>query len=318
MKQNRMEWIGVLVTVVGMAAVTILPFAYEGFQNSSPDPNVSVITLTGVAASGTWTDREVTGGDYWYGRFPAARPRLRLNRPVRLRLKSADVVHTFYSPQLGIGPVEVYPGHVVEIEVTPKHGGTFGYYCTTVCGMPHFGMRGEFIVGDDTHFNADSQPPAAAEYWLTLPPPATATLVERGKWVFQHNGCFTCHGAGGKGGVPDWNYIKDTVPPLNTLAERLMLFEPEDAQAIVEALESGVPLQSLAKDPPLPRFNVFLAQYQSVRNVILNGNPPGKKNPDGPAPPLEMLSWGERIPERDIDAVIAYLLTLEPWEELED
>jgi hypothetical protein len=33
---------------------------------------------------------------------------------------------------------------------------------------------------------------------------------------------------------------------LNPLAERLMLFDPKDVHAIVEAMESGVPLEQLA------------------------------------------------------------------------
>lgn len=47
------------------------------------------------------------------------------------------------------------------------------------------------------------------------------------------------------------------MPVLNTLAERLMLFVPEDAQLIMEALEEGIPLENLAESAPIPRFNVF-------------------------------------------------------------
>lgn len=121
-----------------------------------------------------------------------------------------------------------------------------------------------------------------------------------------------CHGQEGRGGVANWNYIKDTVPALNSLAERLMLFDTEDVNAIVAEIERGHNLDSLADSPPIPRYNAFLAQYHAVRDVIHRGNPPGKKDASKSAPPLEMLAWGQRLSESDIDAIIVYLLTLKP------
>ena len=132
--------------------------------------------------------------------------------------------------------------------------------------------------------------------------------------MFRRNGCFTCHGEKGKGGVPNWNYVKDTIPPLSTLAERMLIPDKEGADAIVGAMERGADPKTLSGDPPFARYNAFLAQYQSVKDVIRKGNPPGKKDPKGLAPPLEMLAFGSRLSERDMDDLIAYLLTLEPWE----
>ena len=176
-------------------------------------------------------------------------------------------------------------------------------------------MRGKFVVRNEE--SPLSLPALASvdKYWLEPPPPPDASLVEQGQWLFRQKGCTTCHGSQAEGGITNWNYVNDTVPDLNTLAETLMLFDPEDVDAIVEAMEGGTPLEQLKESPPVPRFNVFLAQYQSVREVMRKGNPPGKKDPDGLTPPLEMLAWGEKLSESDIDALIAFLLTLQPWEE---
>lgn len=318
MNGKTAEIIAVVTTILGCAFAIVWPFFHEESSvRATAPPGAQIIMLTGVAVTGTWTQEDVNASNYWTKSFPPARPILHAGEPTFFRLKSSDVVHTFYCPGLGIGPLEVHAGHVVEVVVTPEKEGVFGYYCTTMCGDPHFGMRGEFIVQG----NEESVPrpsPGVGKYWLEPPPPQGASRAARGKWLYRRMGCVACHGPEGRGGVPNWNYVKDTVPPLNTLAERLMLFEPEDVEAVVEEMERGVDLKSLVDDPPVPRFNVVLAQYNSVRDVIRRGNPAGKKDPQGVVPPLDMPAWGQRLSDADIDYIIAYLLTLQPWEEEEE
>ncbi|MBI4456283.1 MAG: c-type cytochrome [Acidobacteria bacterium] len=311
MSQKMAEIVAVFATLIGIGATIFLPFVYQS-RHLFRDSDIQVINLTGVNSAGTWTEEEVNGWNYWRRDFAAARPVLNVGRTARFRLKSADVIHTFYAPALGVGPVQVYPGHVVEFEVRPAQRGVFQYYCTTVCGMPHFGMRGEIVVQREGEAVTTGSLPTSGKYWLEPPPPANANLVERGQWLFHQKGCFTCHGPEGRGGVSNWNYVKGTVPALNALAERLMLFDREDVKVIVEQMESGKNLNSLVASPPVARFNVFLAQYRSVRDLIRKGSTPGKKDPHGPVPPLEMPTWDQRLSEVEIDAVIAYLLTLQP------
>jgi len=145
-------------------------------------------------------------------------------------------------------------------------------------------------------------------------PPPDADLVERGRWLFRQKGCNVCHGAEGQGGVPNRNYIKDTIPRL-ALAESLRLLEPEDVSAILDQLKRGVRLDTLEGSSPVPRFNVVLEQYHSVRDVIRKGNPAAKKDLRKPTPPLNMPSWGRELSEADIDALIAYLLSAVPGAE---
>ena len=149
---------------------------------------------------------------------------------------------------------------------------------------------------------------SVVKYWLEPAPAAQAGVVERGKWLFRQQGCFLCHGPEGQGGVPNRNYIKDTIPHLS-LAEWMKL-EPEDVGPVLEQLKRGVRLETLESAPPVPQFNVVLAQYQSVHQLIRNGNPAGKKDPRGPKPPLNMPHWGQQLTDADIDAIVAYLLSL--------
>lgn len=314
MKQKTIEILAAAVSIMGVVAALAWPLRYEqrSIRRNAP-LGTRVITLTGVAATGTWTDAEVKANNYWRGTFRPACPVLRPGETILLRLKSADVVHKFYSPELGVGPIEVYPGHVEETLVTAPHEGVFPFYCTSVCGVPHFGMRGAFAVTRDGKALSipvnDPQP-----YWLSPSPKPGTSRVARGEALYNRMGCVSCHGLKGQGGVPNWNYVKDTVPSHNTMAERLMLTSPEDAKAIVDLINRGVSLESVSDNPPVPRYNVVLAKYKMVRDVIRKGNVAGKKDPKGLAPPLDMPSWERLLSSEDIDSIIAYLITLQPWE----
>ncbi len=151
-------------------------------------------------------------------------------------------------------------------------------------------------------------PQSVVRYWLEPAPAPPAGIVERGKWLFRQKGCFLCHGPEGQGGIPNRNYIKDVIPRL-ALAEQMKLFEPEDVSAILEQLKRGVRLDSLTDSPPVPRFNVVLAQYHSIQDVIRKGNPAAKKDLKKPTPPLNMPRWDRELSEADVDAIIAYLLS---------
>lgn len=309
MRAGGIERAAVGVTIVGILAVLILPFLYERWRAQSRESaELRVITLTAVAETGIWTTQEVRGGNYFAKGFVPARPQLEVGESVLLRLKSADVVHDFYSPELGVGPIDVYPGRIEEVVVTPTAPGAFDFYCTTVCGQAHFRMRGQFIVRP-----AEGTFEDPGEYWL-VEPPEDPSLVERGEWLFRRHACFTCHGEGGHGGIANPNYVKGRVPALDAMASEAGLYYPEDVEAIISALERGARLEDLWDDPPVPMFNVVLAKYQAVRELIRAGVPAGKLDQEGPVPPLVMPAWGQVMNDSEIDALIAYLLTLEPKE----
>ncbi|GEM_PF-5846874 len=142
-------------------------------------------------------------------------------------------------------------------------------------------------------------------------PEASRGKIELGKWLFRRN-CSTCHGAEGVGGIANQNYIKDTFPVLRTLAERMKICDEEENKAIIAYLSEGVDLEKI--DPaPCPKYNVFLAQYRAIRDVIRKGSKAGKKDPNGPNP-QDMPTWGGQVSDHEIDSVIAYLLTLQVWE----
>ncbi len=142
---------------------------------------------------------------------------------------------------------------------------------------------------------------------------ASLPLLKQGAVTYQLY-CRACHGENGEGGVANPNYIKDEIPQLDLLAERMFLYEKEDADVIIEALEQFGDLNLAEEEPDVPRFPVVLAQYNAIRDVIIKGNPAGKKIPEGPSP-FNMPSWQKSIPAAEIDAVIAYLISIYDFEE---
>lgn len=136
--------------------------------------------------------------------------------------------------------------------------------------------------------------------------------VALGKWIYRRN-CSTCHGAEAAGGIANPNYIKGTFPVLRTLAERMKICDAEENRAIIEYLSKGVDLEKV-EPAPCPKYNVFLAQYRAVRDIIRKGSKAGKKDPKGPDP-QDMPTWGNQLTDDEINSVIAFLLTLQVWEE---
>ena len=102
------------------------------------------------------------------------------------------------------------------------------------------------------------------------------------------------------------------------MAEKFHLEEQEDAEAFIELLLSRADLTKLKEQPDIPRFQLVLTQYQAAKDLIVNGKHCVKLDPKGMEPPLQMPAWKYFLSEYDIDSIIAYILTLYPWEEEEE
>lgn len=83
--------------------------------------------------------------------------------PFDIVLRSADVIHSFWVPQLG-GKMDAIPGHEnihrLQADAPGRHEGL----CAEFCGLGHAAMRFEVVV-----YDPDGPPPDFA----SAPPPAT-------------------------------------------------------------------------------------------------------------------------------------------------
>ena len=64
-----------------------------------------------------------------------------VDRPVRVRLRAKDVLHSFFLPHLRVKQ-DAVPGMVIEVWFVPTVEGTFELACTELCGLGHYSMRG--------------------------------------------------------------------------------------------------------------------------------------------------------------------------------
>lgn len=154
--------------------------------------------------------------------------------------------------------------------------------------------------------------------WVDTTPHPFSTVVERGKWLYSNAGCASCHSPAGRGGVPNKNSLGGYVPSLEDLADKIGLFEPKEIDIIISLFERGLSLDDPLIKNPLPYFDATVSEYQNIRKVILNGSLPGKK---GSTPAMVMPAWKYRLnadnsppSQADINAIIAYLLSLQPFE----
>ncbi len=110
-------------------------------------PGTKIITLTAVANGGIWTQAEVVGYNYWRGK-PARAQEIPLNQGdhVVVRVRSADVLHSFAIPILRLGPVDVPAGHTVEMRFDADRSGVLTFLCWQVCSPEHPNLRGRFLV----------------------------------------------------------------------------------------------------------------------------------------------------------------------------
>ena len=135
---------------------------------------------------------------------------LPMGKPVKLELRSIDVLHDFTVPQFR-AKMNMVPGLVTYVWFTPTRTGSFDAFCEQLCGIAHFAMRGKVVVEDDGAYQAWlSSYPTYAQSKARVPGDAAA-----GKQLFAV--CTACHGAQAEGnpalnapklaGQADW-YLK--------------------------------------------------------------------------------------------------------------
>lgn len=140
----REEAFALVVVLLVLVAFPASLFGYQAWRTVSP--GVKIVDIVARTPE--------------QGGFNPDRLTLRAGETVRLRLSSPDVVHGLTIPGLSVEIDEIYPGKVVEVDVTPSQPGRYAFACTRWCGVDHWRMRGVIEVrGADTAPRPTEQPP---------------------------------------------------------------------------------------------------------------------------------------------------------------
>lgn len=195
---QRWIWLG----GVGLPLI-LLPIAFAfnlGSLAQLSNPSQAAITI------------EVTGHRWWWevsypdeGAVTANEIHIPVGQPVQLRLMSADVIHSFWVPQLH-GKIDMVPGEVNSLRLQADDAGEYRGICAEFCGAQH--ARMQFIVV--------ASPPEEFQAWLSnqrqpAPEPANE-ITRRGQQVFLGSACVYCHtirGTNASGEVgPDLTHLR--------------------------------------------------------------------------------------------------------------
>jgi cytochrome c oxidase subunit 2 len=123
-----------------------------------------------------------------------ARPELKLpvDQPVKVLLRSKDVLHNFTVTQFRV-KMDLVPGMITYLWMTPTKTGEYEILCEELCGLAHFAMRGRVVVLPQGEFDSwlEEQPTFAETQAVAAADPAAGAS--------QFAVCIACHGPSGEG-----------------------------------------------------------------------------------------------------------------------
>ncbi len=228
-ESKKLEWILTGLTSLGVCAM-LAPglFVWASFV-SVPDDAMEV---EAVAEQWRWTYR-LPGEDGVFGKTEAsfislenpfginpsdpagqddilidhAELRLPIDQPIKMLLRSKDVIHNFAVPQFRV-KMDIVPGMVTYQWFIPTREGRYDLMCEEHCGLAHFAMRGRVVVTSREEYESwvAEQPTFAELSGLPAPNPALGRAM--------YAVCAACHGPEGQGnrdldapritGLPAW------------------------------------------------------------------------------------------------------------------
>jgi cytochrome c oxidase subunit II len=173
----RIEIVWTAIPAVIVTVLFVLTVVYTE-RITMPDPGTQ---FTAVGRQWWW--------DFQFGDLGFKSPNeiyVAQGRPVSIDIRSADVIHSFWVPQMG-GKIDMIPGHVNHIHFVPLTSGTYLGECAEFCGAQHGKMRFLFVVvppGEYSAWVTNQQKPAAEP---------TGSEAVAGKQVISTVGCGSCH-----------------------------------------------------------------------------------------------------------------------------
>ena len=229
--QIELAWtvVPVLIVFVLFLATARYIFGIEGHE-----PSPQALRVTVVGHQWWWEMRYpdlgiVTANELHVPASAPANP-----SPTFLTLESADVIHSFWVPQLA-GKMDVIPNKTNRTWIDPHTPGLYVGQCAEFCGVQHAWMLLRVIVHPKDEFDAwvaEQQAPAVDD-----------RVARTGRDVFRSVACINCHTVRGTtaNGVfgPDLTHLMSR----STLGAGVAANTPESLRAWIEnpaGLKPGV------------------------------------------------------------------------------
>jgi cytochrome c oxidase subunit II len=174
-------WIGTCLSSVALfAALAYVLVTLESVASPRKEPSLTI---------------SITAYDWWWKIDYAGTPpvttaneiHIPVGEPVKIELRSADVIHAFWVPRLA-GKTQTIPGVVNEQWIQADSAGVYRGQCSQFCGAQHAHMAFEVIAEPRAQFDA----------WLAAQakPHASDARVSDGQQLFLER-CAGCHAVRG-------------------------------------------------------------------------------------------------------------------------
>jgi cytochrome c oxidase subunit II len=172
---------GIVIPVVCLVILFFIADIGVVNATSSPKPGTTKLTISVVGHQ--W---------FWEVRYPGSKAvtaneiHIPAKTPVEVQLSSADVIHSFWVPELN-KKVDMIPGHPNTIGLYADRVGVYRGQCAEFCGLQHANMA----------MAVYADPPGKFRAWLAnmskpLAPPASPQ-AKAGEQVFLSQQCESCH-----------------------------------------------------------------------------------------------------------------------------
>ena len=199
---------GVIVPVVVLSMVLVVTLRVLAKITPTPTSSNTIVI-------------DIAGRQYWWAvRYLDAEPsrifetanelHLPVGIPVQLRLRTVDVIHSFWVPGLA-GKMDLVPGRTNVMTLQADRAGVWRGQCAEFCGVQHGKMAIVVVAEPKEQFERWRAAQQASATSVTLLDSAQATAQLADRDVFLRSGCVLCHAvrgtsAGGRAG-PDLTHI---------------------------------------------------------------------------------------------------------------
>jgi cytochrome c oxidase subunit 2 len=164
-------------------------------------------------------------------------------RPTFMKLTSADVIHSFWVPQLA-GKTDLLPNRVNEMWIDPQSPGLYVGQCAQFCGIQHAKMLLRVYVDTPEQFQqwiaqqqkAQGETGGDSQGASATPDTGASQQINArdGKLVFEQQACINCHAVSGT--VANGRFGPDLTHLMSreTLAAGAMPNTPENLKAWID------------------------------------------------------------------------------------
>ncbi len=154
------------------------------------------------------------------------------DRRVEFRVKTKDVIHSFWVPEFRL-KTDTVPGLTTKFRVTPNRLGRYDVVCAELCGIGHTTMRQAVRVVPTGEFDSwvSQRQERAGDGGVAA---AGGDTAAAGKTLFKDTGCTACHT------LADAGSNASTGPSLDDLTDDAAKFGKKEGQSAEEYVKTSI------------------------------------------------------------------------------